>query len=65
MAATKSFTSQIVVLLLVAIWMSHKKGLLNPAGDVKNKNLRTSLINSLRQLPLAMGQTINDCQEQC
>lgn len=63
-AATKSFSAQVVVLILIAIWVSHKKSI-NSSPDKHNRLTRISIINSLRQLPLAMGQTINDVQESC
>lgn len=47
--ATKSFTSQIVALLLIGIWISyHKK-------HTAKKALRIELKNSLRQLPVYFG----------
>ena len=34
-AATKSFTSQLIVLILIAIWVSHKKKTENENGGAK------------------------------
>lgn len=47
--ATKSFTSQIVALLMVGIWISSQR-----KHDHK-KQLRIELKNSLRQLPVYFG----------
>ena len=47
--ATKSFTSQIVALLMIGIWISHHR-----KHDAK-KQLRIELKNSLRQLPVYFG----------
>jgi len=42
-AATKSFTSQVVSLLLIAVWISHHKD-----TEKKNERHRIQLIKSLR-----------------
>ena len=48
--ATKSFTSQIVALIMIGIWISHHR-----QHDLK-KQLRIELKNSLRQLPVYFGK---------
>lgn len=47
--ATKSFTSQIVALLMIGIWISYQK------KHANKKQLRIELKNSLRQLPVYFG----------
>lgn len=58
-AATKSFTSQVIALLLVAVWMSHKK----------NKDLylddRAKLIEEFQKLPMVIGRTLAQIDSQC
>lgn len=50
--ATKSFVSQVTALIMIAIWMSQRK------GNAHKKMLRMELKNSLRQLPVFFGNYI-------
>jgi len=57
--ATKSFTSQIVALILASLWFSHHKG-------VKSKfKLRTEIVTQLHSLPITVGKTLYDIDEKC
>lgn len=51
--ATKSFVSQVASLIMIAIWMSNRK------GHVHKKMLRMELKNSLRQLPVFFGEVLH------
>jgi len=48
--ATKSFVSQVCALLMMAIWMSNRK------GHLHKKMLRMELKNALRQMPVFFGK---------
>ena len=56
-ASTKSFTSQVVVMALIAIWFSQNKS--------KQKTLRERFIKSIRQLFLDMDIVIHSCLDTC
>lgn len=58
-AATKSFTSMIVVLSLISLWYSANK---NPNGQ---KAEREVLIQSLFQLPASIQLTIDSVKDKC
>lgn len=50
--ATKSFTSQIIALVLTALWFSHSKG-------VKNKfKVRSDVVTLLHSLPITVGKNV-------
>ena len=53
-ASTKSFTSQVICLCLIAIWFAQKRGM--------NVGLRENLISSLQRIPTCMGIALN-CRE--
>lgn len=56
-ASTKAFTSQVIVLSLLAIWFAQNKDL----NDLKRKEY----IENLRQLPHDIKKTIKDTEEIC
>ena len=56
-ASTKAFTSQIIVLSLVAIWFSQNKNI--------NDNKRKEYIRCLRNLSADIKQTIKDVENDC
>lgn len=56
-AATKSFTTMIVVINLIAVWYSHHK---NP-GDFLRE--RTLIVDSMRTLPDLISQVLRDTRE--
>ncbi|KAM3135541.1 hypothetical protein pb186bvf_012397 [Paramecium bursaria] len=58
-AASKSFTSQTIALVLIGLWLSFHYD-----KDKKFKLLRESYVNGLRLLPMVFGQTIAECQSQ-
>ena len=53
-ASTKAFTSQVIVLYLIACWFSQITNI--------NKLQRISIINSLRRLPMDIRSVINSCR---
>jgi glutamine---fructose-6-phosphate transaminase (isomerizing) len=55
-ASTKSFTSQVVVMLLVAIWYAGERGV--------SKNLRHKLIQELHNLSYNFQETINSLERE-
>lgn len=57
-AATKTFTSQIVCMALVALWISHNK------GRDSFLQLRMKIIELLHKLPTVVGQSIPFMKEQ-
>ena len=56
-ASTKSFTSQVIVLYLIAIWFA----------QIRNLNLkkRQELIQDLRKLPTNIKHTLQNCKKNC
>ena len=56
-ASTKSFTSQIIVLNMIATWFAQIKGI--------NEYKRAEIIHGLRTLPLDIETTLNTIKEQC
>lgn len=58
-ASTKSFTSQVVVLILMALWFYQNK------ENFSSSNKVNSLIDSLHRLPLYTGMTIKSCEHLC
>lgn len=56
-ASTKSFTNQLVVLILLAVWFSQNRN--------KNHNLRSKIISSLRNLQDLITDTLNQIQTPC
>lgn len=55
-ASTKAFTSQVIVLYLIAIWFAQIRGI--------NENKRQKIISDLRRLPLDIKSTIETTKEQ-
>lgn len=55
--ATKSFTAQIVALLMVAIWVSYQK------GKDHRKTTRAQIVKELRQLPTNIGTCLDMIDE--
>lgn len=58
-AATKSFTSQVIVLLLIAIWIAHKK------NGKKQLDERAKFIEYLYSLPMLIGRTLFQVDASC
>jgi glucosamine--fructose-6-phosphate aminotransferase (isomerizing) len=56
-ASTKAFTSQVIVLHLIAIWFAQIRGL--------NEIKRYDIIDSIRRLPLDIKSTITTCHDKC
>jgi len=54
-ASTKAFTSQIIVLYLIACWIAQLKNI--------NKLLRDKIISSLRRLPHDISNVIDNCAD--
>ncbi|EGR27583.1 hypothetical protein IMG5_193830 [Ichthyophthirius multifiliis] len=62
-AATKSFTSQTIVLLMIALWVSKSKE--DAKGITTNERFRKQMIDQLRSLPTSVGIILYSIQEQC
>ena len=56
-ASTKAFTSQVIVLHLIATWFAQIRGI--------NEIKRYDIIDNLRRLPLDIKSIINTCHEKC
>lgn len=56
-ASTKAFTSQVIILSLIAIFFAQIKGI--------NKQKRKSYIKCLHQLPQNLKKIISDCDQEC
>jgi glutamine---fructose-6-phosphate transaminase (isomerizing) len=56
-ASTKAFTSQCIILSMMAIWFSQQKNI--------NNNKRLQYIKDLRRLYLDIDKTINNSKKQC
>eukprot|EP01111_Echinosteliopsis_oligospora_P004350 TRINITY_DN1698_c0_g1_i1.p1 TRINITY_DN1698_c0_g1~~TRINITY_DN1698_c0_g1_i1.p1 ORF type:complete len:646 (-),score=226.58 TRINITY_DN1698_c0_g1_i1:66-2003(-) len=56
-ASTKAFTSQVTVLVLVALWFAQHRN--------SEESKRRQLIDALHRLPTAVGMSIQHCKEQC
>lgn len=59
-AATKSFTCQVTVLVLIALWFSA-----NRPHAVKHHQRRRHLVDSLHRLPTTVGMTLHRVREDC
>ena len=56
-ASTKAFTSQVIVLHLIAIWFAQNRNI--------NETKRITIIESLRRLPIEIRNTIETNEETC
>lgn len=54
-ASTKAFTTQVVVLYMMAVWFAQIRKI--------NENKRTQIITDLRRLPIDIKTTIDTCDE--
>lgn len=54
-ASTKSFTSQVILLNMIAVWFAQEKEI--------NENKRTCALNNLRQLPLDLKKCVDDTEK--
>jgi glucosamine--fructose-6-phosphate aminotransferase (isomerizing) len=54
-ASTKAYTSQVVCLILVALWFAQRKSF------NQTKRLRAEIINELKMLPYNMQKVIETC----
>lgn len=61
MAASKSFTSQCIALVLIAVFISHHKEADKNVSS--HKNIRTALVKELRQVPLTVGLNLTNIEK--
>ena len=59
-ASTKSFTCQVTVLALVALWFSARR-----PGNAAKAERRKQLVDALHRLPTNIGMTVNRLRDQC
>lgn len=59
-AASKSFTSQVIALILIGLWFSKHRELRSENSSYQI--VRENYVNQLRSIPMVIGQTLEECK---